>query len=372
MTLDKNQQAFLALVEAGLWEKDVRLSDYGIIDFMEIYRLAEEQSVLGVVTAGIEHVTDIKIPQADALAFVGSTLQIEQRNSSMNSFIAGLLPKTMEAGFQWVLVKGQGIAQCYLRPNWRNAGDIDLLVDDRNYNNAREYFDNLTGQSNIDDRNNSRKHLEYNIGSWLVELHGTMHTNLSPKIDRTIDEIQDKVFNDKEVRLWKDSDIIVSLPSLDNDVIFVFTHILQHFFKGGIGLRQLCDLSRLLWTYHDSINKSLLKQRLEEMGIMTEWKTFGYILVETLGLQKNSMPFYDGSFRSRANRVLALIMESGNFGHNYDYSYFSKYPTILRKIITVWKQTRASFRQSVIFPIDSFKFYVSFLVNKTKSTVSGE
>ena len=33
MRLDKNQQAFFALVKAGLWEKDVRLLPFGNIDF---------------------------------------------------------------------------------------------------------------------------------------------------------------------------------------------------------------------------------------------------------------------------------------------------------------------------------------------------
>ena len=75
--LDNNTQAFLALVRAGLWEKDVQLSSYGDIDFKEVYRLAEEQSVVGLVAAGIEHIVDIKIPKEDALQFVGQSLQLE-------------------------------------------------------------------------------------------------------------------------------------------------------------------------------------------------------------------------------------------------------------------------------------------------------
>ena len=63
MQLTTNQQAFLALVRAGLWEKEARLSQYGDIDFNEILRLAEEQSVVGLVAAGIEHVVDLKIPK---------------------------------------------------------------------------------------------------------------------------------------------------------------------------------------------------------------------------------------------------------------------------------------------------------------------
>jgi len=41
------------------------------------------------------------------------------------------------AGVETLLVKGQGIAQCYERPLWRASGDIDLLVDADKYESAK-------------------------------------------------------------------------------------------------------------------------------------------------------------------------------------------------------------------------------------------
>ena len=46
MRLNKNQEAFLALLRAGLWEQDVELRKYGTTDFDEIMHLAEEQNVV--------------------------------------------------------------------------------------------------------------------------------------------------------------------------------------------------------------------------------------------------------------------------------------------------------------------------------------
>ncbi len=69
-----------------------------------------------------------------------------------------------------------------------------------------------------------------------------------------LDEIQQDTFEKDETRIWKDGETDVLLPHADNDVIFVFTHILQHFFKGGIGVRQICDWCRLLWTYRNEID----------------------------------------------------------------------------------------------------------------------
>ena len=50
---------------------------------------------------------------------------------------------------------------------------------------------------------------------------------------------------------------------------------MQHLFLEGVGLRQICDWCRLLYTYRDSINHELLKSRIQRMGLMTEWNKDG-------------------------------------------------------------------------------------------------
>lgn len=52
-----------------------------------MYRFAQEQSVVGLVAAGLEHVQDVKVPQNVALSFAGATLQLEHRNKAMNEFV---------------------------------------------------------------------------------------------------------------------------------------------------------------------------------------------------------------------------------------------------------------------------------------------
>ena len=125
MRKDNTINAFFALVCAGLWEKEVCLSQFGEVDYGRILELAQEQSVVGLVAAGLEHVVDVKVPKEDVLQFVGLTLQEEQRNTAMNAFIAQIVQKMRDEDIYTLLVKGQGIAQCYERPLWRTSGDID-------------------------------------------------------------------------------------------------------------------------------------------------------------------------------------------------------------------------------------------------------
>lgn len=101
-----------------------------------------------------------------------------------------------------------GGGQFYARPLWRSCGDVDLFFDAENY-----------------------------------------------------ERVKRDIFENGGVRVWRNDGVDVLLPSLDNDVMIVFTHFLQHFFVGGVGLQQICDWCRLLWTYRDSIDRGLLERR---------------------------------------------------------------------------------------------------------------
>ena len=351
--MDIYQRVFFELLRAGFWEKEVRLSPYQDIDFSEVYRIAEEQSVIGLVAAGLEHVSDVKVPQQWALQFAGQTIQLEQRNKAMNVFIANLIEKLRKEDIYTLLVKGQGIAQCYENPLWRACGDVDLLLNDSDYGKAKKQL--IPMAQSIEEENEYNQHLALIIDQWPIELHGTLRNGLWRRIDKTLDEIQYAVFCDGYVRTWLNGNTQVNLLRADEDVFFVFTHILQHFFQEGIGLRQICDWCRLLWTYRIELDFDLLEKRLRKAGVMTEWKAFAALAVDYLGMPVESMPFYDSCFKVKGERILEFVLETGNFGHNRDYSYQKKYPYVIMKVISLWKHIVDFGRYFVIFPADSIR-----------------
>ncbi len=100
------------------------------------------------------------------------------------------------------------------------------------------------------------------------------------------------------------------MPGVDEDVAYVISHILQHFYREGVGLRQICDWCRLLWTYREKIDHKLLRYRLISMGIKSEWKAFAYFAVNILGMPEQAMPFYSPSkrWKNKSEKVLAFVM----------------------------------------------------------------
>ena len=382
--MDNNLQAFFELIRAGLWEQGALLLPFRDTDFAEVQRLAEEQSVVGLITAGLEHVTDMTVPKEVLLQFIGLSLQLEHQNKQMNTFIEGLVDRMRMADIYTLLVKGQGIAQCYERPLWRSCGDVDFFLDNENYEKAKRFFIPLA--ISVEPERVSAMHLGMTIletfgtsgqdqaGPWVVELHGSLRCGLSKRIDKGLDEIKNDVFHGGIVRTWINGGTPVFLLKPDEDAIYVFTHILEHFYKGGIGIRQICDWCRLLWTYREEIDHQLLEKRLRKMGLVSEWKAFGAFTVEYLGMPADAMPLYSAEekWKKKADRICKFVMEVGNFGHNRDNSYYEKYPYVIRKAISLGRRVGDLFRHAHIFPLDSLRFFPNMMFSGLRSAAKGE
>ena len=88
-------------------------------------------------------------------------------------------------------MKGQGVAQCYERPDWRASGDIDLFLSENNYDKAKMFLSPLA--ANVEKEGLYNKHLGIHIGQWVVELHGSLRCSLSSRMDRVLDDIKSAV-----------------------------------------------------------------------------------------------------------------------------------------------------------------------------------
>ena len=155
------------------------------------------------------------------------------------------------------------------------------------------------------------------------------------------------------------------LLGVNNDAIYVFTHFLNHFYKGGVGIRQVCDWCRLLWTYRKEIKTGAIEKRLRQMGLVSEWKAFGAFAVDYLGMPPKAMPLYsdDMKWRRKADKICRFVMEVGNFGHNRDTSYYSQYPFLIRKAISLRNRCTDLYHHAKIFPFDSFRFFPYMMLN---------
>lgn len=299
--------------------------------------------------------TDVKLPKEEVLQFVGEALQLEQRNMAMNYFIGSVVEQMRVNEIYTLLIKGQGVAQCYERPLWRASGDIDFYLSEVDYKKAIQYLRPLS--STLEEDNTGRMHIALTIDQWVVELHGSLKSGMWKSLDNTLEDVHDEIFCGGAVRSWMNDKTQVFLPRADEDVFIVFAHILQHCFQEGIGLRQICDWCRLMWTYKDIIKRGLLESHLKNAGVMTEWNAFASLAINELGMSLEAIPIYSNRKVSsiRAKKICSFIFETGYFGHNRDYSFYEKYPFIVYKAISFWRHLKDFGIYFVIFPKNAVK-----------------
>lgn len=409
--MDNNKRAFFELVKAGLFPvhcEGVMFHDslFKDVDWNEVYQLAQEQSVQGLVLQGIEWFNnhnhnvletsgtseraradlDLNIPKVFLLQWIGEVQMIEQRNKEMNAFVADLIEKLRKKDIYALLVKGQGVAQCYEKPLWRSCGDVDLFLSYDKYEKAKKLLIPLA--SSVESERLSVLHLGLTLDGWVVELHGSLRVGLPQRINRVLGDIQEDTFYRGNVRSWLNGQTQIFMLGKENDIFYVFVHFFNHFYKEGVGLRQICDWCRLMWTYKDSLNYGLLESRIKRTGLISEWKAFynlasRYLGMPDLGSQDSQarmsdhgssarLMVHDSRFDKKADRIMEFILKSGNMGHNRDMSHFSKYPYLIRKCVSMGRRISDLINHARIFPLDSLRFFPYIMFNGVRSAIRGE
>ena len=338
------EEMLYALLRSGLWSRPESLPAGS--DWEALRLTAEAQTVAAVVADGIgQNLPALKagLPKLQMKLLSALVMGTELFNQQMNAFLKDLMRDLAEAGIRAVVVKGQGVAQFYPVPLHRQVGDIDLLVARADFARAEQWL--LGRADRAFDKEEARLHEAFTFGEMTVELHGCLDTGISVRVDRFLDGLQASILA-SEARLWD----TVPVPGGYEQLLYVFVHLVQHFFLGGVGLRQLCDWAVLLHIFAAKLDTARLEADLRAMDLLREWRILGAFLVEKLGLPEAEMPLYEPCSAARIERISRYVFRVGNMGKNIDRSYFGKDPYWVRKGKSLWLMTRDFFEQVRIVP----------------------
>ncbi len=352
------QDLFLSLLRCALWgsEQDVDVANFSRKDLGSVVKMAKSQTVLGLIA----HELMTRNEFADLLGSESRerlTMMVQENVFTYQRLNAVLLTIVLELrkhGIDPVLLKGQGISKYYPIPKLRQCGDIDIYVGQEKFAKACEVIGAMSTPEDHQGDIPSLKHYHTRIGRAFIEIHRYTDVYWPKRYDRVYQKISDAGMHSNLVPLdFVDAEVMT--PSVDFNVFFIFNHFWHHFIADGVGLRQLCDWVRLLHVNQGKINLDYLSDVLCKMKLMKEWKVFGYIAVNTLGLPADEMPFYNPKYKKAAEKVLELIMLEGNFGkenlrgHNRPKGYFAG------KLYSFSKRFKRNFRVLRIFPLKSIR-----------------
>ena len=188
--MDQAQSLFFTLLRSGLWGTVPDVSSFhpSAEDWKQVLRIAKEQTVIGLVAEGAALRPSGFVPEAVGLRLIGLCESIRRRNTQTNSVIASLVALFAGDGIPLFLLKGQGVACCYLKPELRMPGDIDLFVLPEDYQQSKKTLSKI----GVRDEGEGLDKLHYGAmhGDLEIEIHGTVHTSLGNRINGCLDDMQ--------------------------------------------------------------------------------------------------------------------------------------------------------------------------------------
>jgi hypothetical protein len=362
---------FFALLRSGLWNEVPERGPFAVgTDWEALYQLAFEQTVVPLVTDGINRLPGEFLPaEPERLdPFLGDLMMTAQRNRQLDAFIPSLF--TALKDIPVVLIKGQALAQDYPEPERRQPGDIDLLLQPVSYEAAKAVL--LPKATKVLEEEREIWHQGMRFRSIEVEIHGSISTLMSRKLDRKLAALLEDQFDGRALPLVPIGGTAVPVPDADFNAVYVFVHFLHHYWSGGVGLRQLLDWMTFVSVHKRDIHPVILEKRLEDLGLLRIWKVFTGFAQEYLGCPAEKLPLAADPDPGKDARIWRYIRRSGNFGKNVDRTRKQE-PFLVRKVHSFWRLVVVDrMRHFPVFPKESIRFFLGAFGYGLQRLANGE
>ena len=290
-----------------------------------VMRLAKDHTVLGLVANAVME-GRLKITcdmSADKQKAVMTLMQINvmhQRSYfQFEEAIAEFAALMKKHGLHYVVFKGVAVARHYPVPYTRTMGDVDFYVPASDFNRAVAVIEQEL-QVNIE-KEDIDKHYSFDYQGIRFEMHYQIETfgygkhqrYFNLMIDECISKGADN-FSITDAKSESNREEVSVLPPTE-DLIVVFKHWFNHLLVEGVGLRQTTDLAVLLVAYRNRIDVARLMKVLDGIGYIKAFRAMLAMMKKYFGENwVDSFCVLNSRDEQYADKLMATIMESGNFG----------------------------------------------------------
>ena len=211
-------------------------------------------------------------------------------------------------------------------------GDIDAWIDA-----DRQQIEDYV-KSQFPKTANSEQNIKFPIfPDVIVELHYKpqlmARTKYKKRLFEFFDTKKEQQFSHKVFLPNTESEI--NIPTAEFNVFFQMAHLMAHFFKEGIGLRQFIDYYYQLNNYTRSGNE---EKEFEYLGMLQFARGVMWIEKELLGLDECYVLVEPDEKIGRV--ILDEILQGGNFG-KFDHRYSArKYGYLVRGLVDIFRLLR--------------------------------
>lgn len=362
--IDKIFNVMLVLLKMGLWGyelKDSSIFPLSGREWVSVFNMANRQTILGIVYNGICQLPyNLLPPEAILLRWVAEVEMIERKNKKMNLVISKLYETFNKYNITTVLKKGQGVGMFYINPLLRECGDIDLYFPDKDeYRRAITIIKNMGYNCKFE----ADGSVSYTIDGICVEHHSQLIDICNPLMKSYLADLE-RMHGYDTFPLVSNERFMIMVPSTLLNLLLLNTHIMKHSVGLGIGLRQLCDISRAYCCLNGDAETKELKAAICKLGIRKWTNLLHSFLIDYLGMPSEYLPYKDKHISSRP--LLDIIIAGGNFGQRT-----SKRSNVSKSVWQRKLQTSRAFIQRASFscryvPMETFWTFTKLLTGQFK------
>lgn len=306
---NKTNTYFFDLIKIAVEKKDALSGTPTLDEWIGIYTLAKEHTLVGILFSAIEKLPkEQRPPRPILLKWFAATEIIQEKNTKANIDAVKLCEAIRKDGFRCVVLKGQGIATYYPNPSLRQCGDIDLWIE----GGTKKVLNYLRSKGPV--TNIVYTHLDAEVPvDTEVEIHHNPTFFYNPiflnRLHKYLNK-QDEIFNNY-VNL-SDGTGKICIPTLEFNRYFIILHIYRHYFSEGIGLRQLMDYYYVLKKEGTDESKQRTLEMFKQTGMMKFVAATMWVMQQVFGLEERYMLCTPNE--KAGKKLMEEIMLSGNFG----------------------------------------------------------
>lgn len=386
------QHIFFHLLRTALWQREPDATPFQSEDWQwrNILIALDNHALLALAADAIMTINDMLPPAKQlnpmqSMNLMQHCASVAQTHYDLNAAVIKSFAQLQQAGCTPILLKGQGLATLYPIRNARSCGDIDVYVNPEEYDKActaiKQLINNPQAEATAEEASH---HYEIHDGKIIYEIHrypsvagnqacqdkyySLSSTYLQPsKCDYvTIDNSVPGVPNQHVASAQ------IAVPGTQYNVLYVFNHLCQHLWEGGVGLKQLIDWMMLLNASLEKkeLDLTILKSDLQTIGLYRAWRILAGVLVYQLGFPKDRFPFWNEHLAQKSQGYyIDELLGGASFGSktSKDQSYKSL-TGIKRKVEAIKFFYRLCRPVSIIsrrFALSRFMFFLKQTVSKT-------
>lgn len=305
LNLTKEEKVLLSLVKAGISGGKVKIEEDDI-DWEQVVAEARIQAVnilaCDSAAAVKENIPAEIFQKWKTMAFRGmmNNMKVQKAQKDMVSIME-------EGGYAYIILKGLAAAHYYPKPEMRNLGDVDFLIDDEKKEELSALFVNKEYTQHLE---NHACHIVFRKPGAHLEMHfEPSGIPNGPLGDYVREFFKGAVYKSQKTTCGGD-EFCIPQPMYHGMILAL--HMQHHQVSEGLGLRHLCDWACFVDKTADDDFWGDLVTELEKIGLIR------YIALMTktcaLYLGTRLPKWAENADETVCEEIINDIFAGGNFG----------------------------------------------------------